>query len=137
MTTHWFWYEWLWRKFKVNELSKLNGLSNISWTFHGQKSKTDVQNFLAEVPFDLVINCSDTEDILPTKFGIDKRIFHYSALITSGQLSKKDALKLITSKEYFTSGQMKEDKEFIEKKLGFTTQEFDDLLLAKPKPYWL
>jgi N-acetyl sugar amidotransferase len=71
--------------------------------------------------------------ILPTKFGIDKRIFHYSALITSGQLSKGDALKLITSKEYFTSGQMKEDKEFIEKKLGFTTQEFDDLLLAKPK----
>ena len=96
-------------------------VENFGWRDYGQKH------------FESIFTRFYQAYILPKKFGIDKRIFHYSALITSGQLSKEDALKLITSKEYFDSGQMKEDKEFIEKKLGFTTQEFDDLLSAKPK----
>lgn len=71
--------------------------------------------------------------ILIKKFKIDKRKFHYSSSILSGQLTKEDALKLINSNEYESSGQMQQDKEYIIKKLEFTTDEFEEILSAKPK----
>jgi N-acetyl sugar amidotransferase len=73
--------------------------------------------------------------ILPKKFNVDKRIFHYSALIASNQLSKEEAKELLNDDNYFTSGQYLIDKEFIQKKLGFSEDEFDQILDMKPKSH--
>lgn len=71
--------------------------------------------------------------ILIKKFKIDKRKFHYSSSILSGQMTKKEALTLINSNEYEASGQMQQDKEYIIKKLEFTPEEFENILNANPK----
>jgi N-acetyl sugar amidotransferase len=73
--------------------------------------------------------------ILPTKFKVDKRIFHYSAMIVSGQLTKEKALELIKNNPYDNLQQLDDDKEFVMKKLGFTNEEFEKILNAKPKSH--
>ena len=71
--------------------------------------------------------------LLIKKFEIDKRKFHYSSSILSGQLSKEEAKKMISSNEYIESGKMKEDKNYICKKLGFSEIEFDSIINSAPK----
>lgn len=65
--------------------------------------------------------------ILPTKFGIDKRKWHLSNLICSGQITREEAL-LKLKEDYYPRAQLQEDKEFVEKKLGLTSEEFDKLM---------
>ena len=65
--------------------------------------------------------------ILPTKFGIDKRKAHLSSLICSGQITRENALKELSSSDYDVK-KIEEDKEFVLKKLGFTEKEFSDYL---------
>jgi N-acetyl sugar amidotransferase len=74
--------------------------------------------------------------LLPRKFGIDKRIFHYSSLVASGQLSKEQAKKMLEDKSYFVSGQCEEDKVYIQKKMGFTESEFEEILTSPPKSHF-
>ena len=74
--------------------------------------------------------------LLPTKFGIDKRVFHYSALITSKQLSREEAKVLLEDNIYFSSGQWEEDEVFIQKKLGFSAKEFQEILDSSPKSHF-
>jgi N-acetyl sugar amidotransferase len=66
--------------------------------------------------------------ILPNKFGIDKRKSHYSTLICAGQLTKKEALKMIKMPTYSDKKNEKSDLEFVTKKLGFTHEEFDNYI---------
>lgn len=73
--------------------------------------------------------------ILPKKFKIDKRRFHFSALILSKQLTKMEASNLLLSDEYIASGQMQQDKEYVIKKLDFTNEEFEAILKATPKQH--
>ena len=73
--------------------------------------------------------------ILIEKFKIDKRKFHYSSSILSGQMTKQEALDLVSSNEYILSGQMQQDKEYVIKKLGFTKEEFENILNEKPKSH--
>lgn len=65
--------------------------------------------------------------ILPNKFQIDKRKAHLSNLIFAGQLTKQEALKELALPPYPLEMQ-KQDKMYIAKKLGFTLQEFENLL---------
>ncbi len=74
--------------------------------------------------------------LLPKKFKVDKRRFHYSASILSGQMSKEEALSILKSNEYIDSGQIFEDMEFIMKKLGFTKEEFELILKEEPKSHF-
>lgn len=74
--------------------------------------------------------------LLPRKFGIDKRIFHYSSLVASGQLSKSQAKKMLEDTSYFDSGQRDEDKVYIQKKMGFTENEFEHILNSSPKSHF-
>jgi len=48
---------------------------------------------------------------LPRKFGIDKRIIEYSALIRSGQMTKSEAKKKLEKKPYLTKGILREIRE--------------------------
>jgi len=68
--------------------------------------------------------------ILPRKFGIDKRRLHLSTLIVTGQLSRDEALSELSCSPYPEDLQMKQDREFIIKKLGFTDETFDAYMAA-------
>lgn len=67
--------------------------------------------------------------ILKEKFGFDKRQFHISVLIQSGQISREEGLREYALPAYDPE-QLRIDKEFVLKKLGFTGQEFDRYMAA-------
>jgi N-acetyl sugar amidotransferase len=65
--------------------------------------------------------------ILPNKFGIDKRKAHLSNLIASNQITREEALMELENPPMPLDLAIS-DKEYVAKKLGFTEQEFDDVL---------
>jgi N-acetyl sugar amidotransferase len=65
--------------------------------------------------------------ILPEKFKIDKRKAHLSTLICSGQITKQEALEELETPIYDNELQLI-DREFVLKKLGFTENEFEQIL---------
>lgn len=69
--------------------------------------------------------------ILPNKFNIDKRIGHLSDLIRSGQLRREDALIDIQNPIY-DDKLLIQDREFVIKKLGLSTESFENLI-DKPR----
>lgn len=67
-----------------------------------------------------------------TKFNINRRLFNYSALVRSGQMTRKEALKK-SSQPYII-----EDPEVIRlciKRLGLTEEQFNELLKLPPKTF--
>lgn len=72
--------------------------------------------------------------ILPVKFGVDKRKAHLSTLICSGQISRDQALQELTMPLY-DPDELRNDKEYVIKKLGFTEAEFDGMMASKPVPH--
>ncbi len=106
------------------ELAKKVLIEKYGWRDYGQKH------------FESIFTRFYQAYLLPRKFGVDKRIFHYSSLISSGQLSKIAAKKLLEDQTYFESGQLEEDKTYIQKKMGFTAQEFETILAAYPKSHF-
>lgn len=69
--------------------------------------------------------------ILPRKFNVDKRKAHLSTLICAGQISREQAMVEISNPEY-SPALMKEDREFVIKKLGFSESEFDMYMKIPP-----
>jgi N-acetyl sugar amidotransferase len=67
--------------------------------------------------------------ILPRKFGVDKRRIHLSDLIMNGEISSDDALRELDKPLYETQ-QLERDREYVCKKLGFSTAEFEAYLQA-------
>ena len=70
--------------------------------------------------------------ILPVKFGIDKRKAHLSTLIFDGKITKDFALNELKKPIYPSSDLLQQDYDFVIKKLGFTKEEFNEYLSAKP-----
>lgn len=73
--------------------------------------------------------------ILPTKFNIDKRIAHLSALIHSGQMTREHALIELSTNEYIDSGLCLQDKAYVCKKFGFSEYEFNQIMLQERKTF--
>jgi len=71
---------------------------------------------------------------LPAKFGFDKRKAHLSSLIVSGQMTRSEALKEL-EKPLYDEKQLKEDKEFISKKLGISLEEFETIMQQPNKTF--
>lgn len=71
---------------------------------------------------------------LPTKFGYDKRLAHYSSLILSEQMTRDEALNLISTENY-PEALRKQDHDFIAKKLGLTPEELDAIYSLPLKEY--
>jgi len=69
---------------------------------------------------------------LPEKFGFDKRLAHLSSLIVSGQMTRDEALAEAQSPLY-DPVQLVQDREYFIKKLGFTQNEWDDIMNTPPK----
>lgn len=61
---------------------------------------------------------------LPKKFGIEKRKVTFSAQIRCGLMDREEALSLLTKPPY-DPALMEEDKNYVIKKLGINTEEFD------------
>lgn len=71
---------------------------------------------------------------LPVKFGYDKRRAHLSSLIVSGQMTREDALRELELPSY-PFDKLREDKEFVAKKLGISVEKFDQILAQRIRPY--
>jgi len=71
---------------------------------------------------------------LPTKFGYDKRRAHLSSLIVAGQMTRDEALKEL-EKPLYDSKELKEDMEFLAKKMGLTLEEFKKIMNMPNKTF--
>lgn len=69
--------------------------------------------------------------LLPTKFGIDKRKIHYSALVRSKQMSREEALNLLSEPPYDQS-MVIEDQNYFVQKFGLTNEEFTEIINKEP-----
>lgn len=65
--------------------------------------------------------------LLPNKFGIDKRKAHFSTLICSGQMTREEAIEELATDSY-KSLRLEEDMSYIQKKLGFSETEFNNIM---------
>jgi len=72
--------------------------------------------------------------ILKEKFGYDKRQFHLSVMVQSGQMTKEEALKEYALPAY-NAQQLAEDKDYVLKKFGFTQETFDAYMKAPIKQH--
>jgi N-acetyl sugar amidotransferase len=72
--------------------------------------------------------------ILPKKFKVDKRKAHLSALVCAGQITRKEALKELKSPTY-PEEDLKNDKEFVVRKLGLSEEEFDKIMGSPVKEH--
>jgi len=73
--------------------------------------------------------------ILLQKFGVDKRLMHYSTLICSGQMTRTEALAMMQRPPYENQSQLAEDKKYVLKKLGLNDEEFTNYLKAPGVPH--
>lgn len=67
--------------------------------------------------------------ILPEKFRIDKRKAHLSTLICAGQITREEALKEL-EKPLYDPKELEADKEYVLKKLGLSSAEFEKIMQA-------
>ncbi len=74
--------------------------------------------------------------ILPKKFGIDKRRAHFSTMICSGQMTRGDALQELARPPYPDDDLLREDMEFVTKKLGLTQDEMRAILATPPRSHF-
>jgi len=72
--------------------------------------------------------------ILPRKFGYDKRKTHLSSLICSGEMTRAQALRELTTDPYPLALQQ-EDREYVIKKFGLTSSEFEAIMALPKKRY--
>lgn len=73
--------------------------------------------------------------ILPQKFNIDKRKSHISALVRNGEITLEEARAQLAMPLYASEAELNEEKEFVLKKLGFSSREFEQILHEKPRPH--
>lgn len=71
---------------------------------------------------------------LPKKFGFDTRKNVLSNQILEGTMTREEALRILEKPPYDPE-QMEQDKEYVAKKMGITTEEFDRIIaLPNKKP---
>jgi N-acetyl sugar amidotransferase len=73
--------------------------------------------------------------ILPEKFKLDKRRSHLSSLICAGQLTRKEALKVIETPHYTNEELLASDRDYFIKKLRITEKEFENYIHTPPKKH--
>lgn len=71
---------------------------------------------------------------LPQKFSYDKRKVHLSAQIRNGEILKEEALVQL-EKPLYTEAELRNDLEYVLKKLSFSGDEFQQIMEAAPKSH--
>jgi N-acetyl sugar amidotransferase len=64
---------------------------------------------------------------LPYRYGMDKRLPHFSSLIVSGQMTRDEAMRLLNDPLY-SKGELERDIQFICRKLDISREEFQQIL---------
>lgn len=72
--------------------------------------------------------------VLPVKFGVDKRRAHFSDLIHNGEMSRAEALTALELPAY-DQQELERDKEYVLKKLGFSPNEFQEIMETPARPH--
>jgi N-acetyl sugar amidotransferase len=72
--------------------------------------------------------------ILPTKFGVDKRRVHLSDQIRNGEFTRDEALAVLERPSY-EPAELAREREYVLKKLGFSSEEFDRIMAAAPRSH--
>ncbi len=70
--------------------------------------------------------------LLPQKFGIDKRLLEYSALVRSGQISREEALHGYQTKPYEFSEEL---VDYAVRKLDLSVEEFQEIIETPPRSF--
>jgi N-acetyl sugar amidotransferase len=68
---------------------------------------------------------------LPRKFGFDKRKCHLSSLVSTGEITRDQALAKLQQPPYDEDVQ-DQDCDYVAKKLGFTRAQLDEIMRAPP-----
>jgi N-acetyl sugar amidotransferase len=71
---------------------------------------------------------------MPKKFGFDIRLAHYSSLILTNQMTRNEALEKVAVLPYDDES-IKADFAYIATKLGFSSDEFNDIMNGRNKSY--
>lgn len=74
--------------------------------------------------------------VLPVKFGFDKRRAHLSTLICSGEITREKALEEMEKSPYPSDDLLKEDYEYIKKKLGLSEERLQGIMNRQAKTFW-
>ena len=75
--------------------------------------------------------------LLPEKFGVDKRLMHFSSLIMADQISREDALEKASGIAYESEEKLKDDKQYFLKKMGWSEQDLAGYLKREEKSHAL
>ena len=94
----------------------------LGWTYYGGKH------------YESVFTRFFQAYLLPQKFGIDKRRAHLSTLIASGQISRDAAIEEMKAEAY-PADLVKQDIQYVRKKLMLSESEFDAILSDPPRSY--
>ncbi|MBT5632665.1 MAG: N-acetyl sugar amidotransferase [Nitrospina sp.] len=71
--------------------------------------------------------------ILPNKFKVDKRRVHLGTLVTSGQMTREQAISGLEGIAYPSERALEDDKIYFTKKMGWTLQKLQDYINRPPK----
>lgn len=66
--------------------------------------------------------------LLPQKFGVDKRLIHFSTLIISGQMTRDDAIVALADIPYSSQMDLENDKRYFLKKMGWSEENLSSYL---------
>lgn len=130
--------QYIWNKKIIKRVKEINILDYIDY------NKSKAKNILKKEiswedygakHFESVFTRFYQAYILPKKFGIDKRRAHFSNLICSGQITRKEALEELKKYPYSSKKLLEEDKEYVLNKLGFSKDEFEKIMSKKPKSH--
>lgn len=95
----------------------------VGWTAYGHKHNESIYTRFYQNYF------------LPTKFGYDKRRAHLSSLIVAGKVSRADALTELEKPIYASEEELRIDRQFVLKKLGFSESEFEAIMAKPPRRF--
>jgi len=72
--------------------------------------------------------------ILPKKYGVDKRKAHITDDVVSGAISLEEGIRRLEM-PYYTADQLREDYDFVTRKFGLTSEEFEEIMALPPVPH--
>lgn len=73
--------------------------------------------------------------ILPEKFGVDKRKLHWSTLAVTGQVTRDEALAAVRAPTYSTPREMRADRDYFIKKMGWSGEKLDSYIARPEVPH--
>ena len=73
--------------------------------------------------------------LLPEKFAIDKRRAHLSSLISSGQMTRDEALSEVSHEPYPDPAMKEQDRQYVVKKFGLSDEQFYRIISTPVKTY--